>query len=398
MKKILSVLLIFLLTACSSTGSNYVEEEKYIEPINIDHLYDTLSEELQAVFPKQNQEAYIYDDIGLDMPEYTVTDYYGNSVNLSDYKNTNLIIEVSASYCTHCAEQIANNDKIIENTGATVMQFFIEDDNEAIKSFFEENGVDIPSNITVIPANDDLYNYFAYETSIEMVPTFYFFKNGKLTYMNIGIMTYDDFSKIYDYVFGDKALTEEMLNVRDYDDVLNDLSVASKDKLALIDNSEELTVSVIGKSVDFSSMYEADDGAIYSIDDFSKYSGKQLAVFYIGNIHNNLEGEIELINEFKKEHPKLNILTILVDSKDISTSEEYEKLDIKLNTDVMSSSARIPRVFVDTTIAEYPAMLFIEDNTFTGGFYNLESLEKMGRAYETFLGDDSIALRANNSK
>lgn len=402
MKKVLTLLLsILLLTACSTSGSNFVVEKEYVKPLTSSNLSDRLSDELSKVFKTKNKQDYILKDIGIDSPSLVLNDYYGQVVDFNKYKQGNLIIEVSAYWCTHCAQQTANNTKIIENSDVEIIQFFIDGDNDLIKEFYAKEEVEIPSDITVIAENAELQSYFV-STNIQMVPSFYFFKDGKLTYINVGLLTYEEYEAIKEYLFGDKALTRDSLvdnmgksifeNYMDYNDVLNELSSDSKDKLALIDNCEELTVSIIGKDVNFNKLYDEEDGAIYKIDNFGKYLNDELVVFYLGNIHNNLESEIELINNFKAEHKDLNMLAILVDSKDISTSDAYKELDKKLNIDVISSNAEIPQVFVDTLINEYPACVFIQDNKLTGGFYNLESLEKMNRALETFVGENSIAL------
>lgn len=405
MKKLLSLLLIFFLTACSNSGSVFVEEKEYIKPISSGQLIDRLSDDLLNLFPLQNRKDYILKDIGMSVPDLSLVDYFGNTVDFNRYANKNLIIEVSAYWCTHCAEQTAYNNKIVENGEIDIVQFFIEGDKELIKEFYDNEDVEIPTNIKIIPENDDLRAYFV-SSGIEMVPSFYFYKQGKLTYLNVGTFTYERFDQIYDCLFGDKSLNRESLvdnrgnsifdDYREENDLLNDLSISSKDKLALIDGSVDLTLSIMGKGTNFNKLYDEEPNAIFKIEDYGKYINDEMIVFYIGNIFNNLESDIELINSFKKKHPDINMLTILVDSKDISTSNEYAKLPKKLDTDVVSSNSEIPQIFIDTLINEYPAMLFIENNKMTGGFYNLESLDKMEIAYKVFLGEESIALVKNN--
>lgn len=406
MRKILSLLLILiLLTACSTSGSNFVSEREYIKPISSIGLADRLSDELKKIFGSYNLKDYILKDIEMESPDLSLEDYFGEIVDFNNYKEGNLIIEVSASWCTHCAEQTAYNNQIIEKGNVNVIQFFIDGDKELVKEFYDNENVDIPTNIHIIPENPELQAYFV-SSNIEMVPSFYFYKDGKLTFINVGTITYEKYTAMYDYLFGDKAFNKDNLvdnmgksifdKYRDEEDVLNDLSVSSKDKLALIDNSSDLTISTIGKDLALNKLYDEEKDALFKIDNYGKYLDEELIVFYLANIFNNLDGEIELINSFKDKHPDTNMLAILVDNKDLSTSREYAKLPNKLKIDVVSLNAEIPQIFIDTFINEYPAMLFAQDNKLTGGFYDIESLEKMERAYSIFLGDESIALINNN--
>ena len=110
----------------------------------------------------------------------------------------------------------------------------------------------------------------------------------------------------------------------------------------------------------------------------NKYYDKPFVVFYVGYIKDNLEKDVSIINEIASKHKDLNMLTILMDTKDIETSSIYKESELKLNTDIVSSNSEIPKQFLDTSVISYPAALFIQDNVFTGGCHgNLQAIPKL---------------------
>ena len=412
MKKLLTVFLVMLvLFGCSSKEDNKEDREnKYIKPINVfnyyENLNDSLKDKLKTAYGDSDVDNNLIEMIGLELKDMTAVDYYGNPVYFRDLKQGKTIFEIVQYTCEHCKKQVPLTEQIMSKADdVTFVQFFAYGDIDQIDTFYDEAGQSIPKNVIVIPENKELSNYFM-GIGVDATPTFLFYEDGVVKFCKVAELSYAQFLNAYNvsYInsFTKKDLTTNegksvFEGTRTYDDVLNDLSTASKDKLALIDNSEELTINNIGKFVEFYSLYEEDEnGALYKLDSYTQYVNKPLVVFYLGNINDNMKGDILLINNFVDEHPDINVLTLLMDTKDVQTSETYQNMDIELKGDFVSSNAEIPKQFIDTKVGEYLAALFIQDNTFVGGVSGIKTLDTVNRAYDTFIGGDSIALVKNN--
>lgn len=410
MKKILKVfLVVLLLSACAPKNSKEVQD-KYIKPINLVNFYEILNDNLKnrltKVYGDSKVENNLFEMVGKELKDLVVIDYYDNPVYFRDFKQGKVIIEVVQNSCEHCKKQVPLTEEIMKRVNdITFVEYFAYGNVDQINEFYESTNSSIPKDVIIIPENKELSN-FIFDLGVDSTPTFLFCENGIIKFAKIAELSYAQYSNAYDVSYVntftvDDLVTNDNTSVflanRDYNDVLNDLSKASKDKLALIDKSEELTVNVIGQFVEFYSLYQEEEGAIYKLDSYTQYINKPLVVFYLGNIHDNMEDDITLINSFVKNHPDLNVLTLLMDTKDVQTSKVYQEMDLELECDYVSSNAEIPKQFLDTKVNEYLAALFIQENTFTGGVSGIKDLDTIERAYEAFIGDDSIALIKNNT-
>lgn len=412
MKKIISFLLILCLFGC--TASNKQDEtiqnkREYIKPLNKVNLFDELNDktksELLEVYGEDAPLNNILKMFGKDLTDISVNDYYGDVIDFANFKDKEVIIEISQKICEHCQKQIPLTEEILKNEDDIFIQYFAFGTNEEIDEFYGRSSYKMPKELIVIPENEELSKYIT-DLDVDSTPTFLFCKNGVINFACIGETSYAKYLKAKELAFKnplsrDSFVTNDGIDIfsltRDYDDVLNDLSSDSKDKFAIIDNSEELTVNVIGKNVEFNTLYETgDDDPLYTIDNYAKYVNKPLVVFYLANIHENLENDIMLINTFAAHHPDLNMFAILMDNKDLQTSIPYAECKTHLMIDVVSSNAEIPKQLIDNKVNTYPAALFIQDNIFTGGVNSIASSVTIENAYEYFLGDDSIALVDNN--
>lgn len=410
-KLVLLFLIMFMLTSCSSKTIDKDEvSDKYIKPINqidyYDYLNDSLKNKLKNVYEDQKVTNNLLELVDTKLPDINCLDYYDNPVYFRDLSNGKVVFEIVQYSCDHCLKQVPLTEEILKNSDITFVQYFAYGSKEQIDDFYDKADRDIPKDLLVIPENKELSNYFMDE-GVDSTPTFLFYEDGNVRLAKIAELSYAQFinaTKLaYESPFTSKDLVDNNGDdvrklLRTYDDVLDDLSTESKDKLAKITNAEELTINVIGKYLEFYSLYEEEAGAIYKLDTYTKYINKPLVVFYLGYINNNLEDDINLINAFKNNHKDLNVLTILMDTKDIQTSSVYQGIDLELNTDYVSSNSVIPKQLLDTKVNEYLAALFIQDNIFTGGVSGIKSVETIENAYNTFIGEESIALIKNNIK
>lgn len=406
MKKIVTVILLFLLCACSTKEIDKTNE--YIKPLNeinfLNEINDEKKTQLASIYGREEVKNNLLEMVDKRLTDLCVKDYYDNDVDFLKYYNSEIVFEIVQYSCEHCLKQTALTDIILENSDITFIQYFAWGTKEQIDDFYARAKRDMNDKVIVIPQNDELSDYIS-ELKVDETPTFLFFKNGKLKFADTGEIALAKFSNIVDYAYNDNFGINDLVNndgvslfdlYRGYDDVLADLSNENKDKLALVDNSEEVTINTIGNHVDYKTLYEKDGEPLYSIKSFNSYINKDTVVFYVANMNDNLKKDISVINGFISNHQDLKVLTILMDNKDFDTSTAYQELGLMGNFDVVSSTSEIPKVFIDVSVVSYPAAIFIQDDVMTGGFNQIKDIDSLERAYQIFMGDDSLALLKNN--
>lgn len=409
MKKIVSILLVsVLLCACTSSGIKHTKDE-YIKPLHEVNFYDELNNDIKSrldpLYGSVKVNNNLLQMVDKELTDLSVEDYYGNIINFNDYKDENIILEIVQYSCEHCKKQVPLTENIVNNDDITFIQYFAWGDKEQIDEFYDAANMPMSEKVIVIPHDDELSHYVSY-LEVDSTPTFLFINHGKVSFACIAELSYPMYVNIKDYAYSDNTYHQDDfvnnegilvydLN-RSYDDVLNDLSTINKDKLAKIDNSEEITINIIGNELLLNELYEEGENPIYTIETYEKYYNKPLVIFYLGYIKDNLVKDVSIINGFANNHKDLNMLTILMDTKDIETSSIYKESGLKLNTDVVSSNSEIPKQLLDTSVVSYPAALFVQDNIFTGGCHSIVTSEALERAYESFIGEESIALVINN--
>ena len=286
MRKILLIIFTLLLSACSN---NTISDNSvlYMESISEGNIYSYLSEDLKKEFKliNDNKEIpdYVLKGIGRDLSDITVTDIDGNEISFNGSGKT--VIEVVAYWCPHCKNQIVNNEILAENySDISFYQYFNEGDNEQIAEFYGEN--DYPSKMTLIPYNEELSSYFM-SFDPEYYPTFFFFEDGKCTYICHGDIDLARMDRLYYHAFGfmkENLLTDEGINVfevyRDSDTLYNELSDLSRNRIEQLNNSKNLTLRIMSKPVDFNDLYEAEAG-VYSVKSFNDYINSDVTVFYL---------------------------------------------------------------------------------------------------------------------
>lgn len=417
MKKILIFIIILCLFGCKSeeelnnNDNSIIEDmivDKYIEPINevnyFDELNDDIKSDLLGVYGDSEVPNNILEMYGKEFKAVSLSDYYGNTFDFNDYLNIDFVLEISQRICNHCKKQVPLTEEILNNDDVMFIQYFANTDKTGVDEFYEESKHEIPSKLKVLVENKEMSDVIS-EIGVNSTPTFLFVHNNKITLACSGELSYAHYLNAKKFAFDSlidvKSLTNsEGASVfslsRNYDDVLNDLSTTNKDKMALVENCEEVTVRNIGKYVEFFTVYELGEKApLYNLN-FKQYVNKPLVVFYLGNINDNLDDDIRVINEFYSKYQDINMVTILMDNDDFETSLPYSKLENQLLTDVVSSGGEIVKDILDAKVITYPACIFIQDNTIVGGLNSFKNLGTLDLAYNIFMGDDSIALKENN--
>ena len=395
MRKVL-VILFLILTACTNTISD--NSVLYMDPISEGSLYDVLSDDLKKRFESINNsnpvEDYVLNAIGKPITDLKIKDI--DSEEFSFPKEGKVIIEAVAYWCPHCKKQIDNNTLIASQyPDIKIFQYFNEGDKEQILEFYEDKN--IPEDIDIIPYDEDLSAYIM-SFKPQYYPTFFFFEDGVCTYICHGDIDTTRMSILYNNAFNFKK--EELINndgesifdvYIDEDKLFNSLSVQNQQRLLDLKNSKDLTLSIMAKEVYYNDLY-MNDNAQYSLEDFSSYIDARVVVFYLSEL--NLADDIKTINKFIDKHQDIKVLSILCDNKDMNTSNEYKALNIELKGDISSSNGYLPKTLSDLKVA-YPSVVFIENNRFMGGFSDIDDT-KLEFAYNTFLGENSIALKENN--
>ncbi len=405
MKKILIILMTFLLCACTQEeASNNEETYTFIESINETEIFDYLnSDTYNLLYEANNQE--ILDttslkNLGKDLLDYTLYDYYGNVVNLSDYKDSKLVIELVADYCSYCKnETMTYIDDLKESLGdITLIQYFMSGDSEGIESFYKDIEKAIPNNIIVIPCVKDFSSLMQNTYDLEATPTFLFFNNGKLTWYRVGTTSTYELNMFYDIAFENVLDLNDLVDedgnsifsyLRTSEDVKNDLSEDNYQKLLDLDNDEyttSMTLDNLGKTFDFNNQLD-DESSFTSEVNFLDYVDKDLMIVFIEDLSDE---QVTMLNDFYQNNNDIEM--IVLDISDEDTKEKADKLDAK----VVSIMNQVPSFLNEIDFITYPSCLYIKEGIITGVYSNIENLEKLEESVDIFLKDTSIALTKNN--
>lgn len=413
MKKILTILMMFLLCACSSNAISvdYDEDEtsvtqsEFIEPTSEPDIFNLLNYDTKQLLynanGKEDVDTYVIKNLGKELIDASLTDYNGNTINLADYKDKKLVIEVVASWCSHCKEQASTyNDYLLEALGddVTFIQYFANGDKSNIDAFYSEVGIDVPSNIVICINNEEVTNKLLTEYELSLTPSFYFFDSGILTWEVTGTLDSTNYELFKDIAFN-KALDLSTLTdsdgkdilsyIRSEEDVKKDLSEANYSKIEALDNdgyTTSLTLKYMGSDFGFNNVL-SNESEFTSEVYFSDYVNSELIIVFINEYNADY---IKMINDFTSKHSDINV--IVLNTSDENNDQIASAVDAK----VVSIMNEVPEVLNDINMSAFPSALFIKEGTITGAYSNIESSDKLFEAYNLFLTDNSIALLANN--
>lgn len=399
MKKIILVLLLILF-GCSNTETT--NELTYIEPVKEGNLFDFLNADTKSLLKDVNNgecvENITLKNLGKDLPSYELETIDGAVVNLSDYKDSKLVMEVVSIYCGHCKEQALNNNPYIvsNHSDVTFITYFVNADKDSVNAFYKEIGVEHnnPNELITIK-NEKLNDYMSQNYSFNATPTYYFFNKGKMTWCNVGTIDKEDFESLYEFAFNTKFDTKDLTTddgtsifdyIRSIDDVKNDIDEDKYNKLVSLDNDEKttyLTLKHIGQTFDFNNQYNDESNFKSEIDFNIDYTEDQIAFIMVSGYDSEL---IDIINSFYETNKDIKIFVINTSDKD------NEKIAGELKAPLASIMNKIPKFLDSGELGNYPSVLFVQDSIITGIYSNFDTVDNLNSAKELFLGSDSIAI------
>lgn len=417
MKKILVLLLLVIsLFGCSKKEdtNNTVDtnDDKYIKPAIVVNYVDYLNYDLKTLFQSlQTREDGITNKdvsrLGKSLIDITTTDYYGNEIDFNDFKDKKIVLEVVAEWCNNCQSQSKTfSDKLIESLPDDVefVQYFNVGNTQQIEEFYKEIDKEVPSNITILPENEEIKNYLVNDLKLEYYPTFLFFDNGILTWSTWGELSAQNYSRVEDTAFNNHIDLGKLVdnngesifnNGRSTDDVAADLSDINKEKLKAIDSdgkdaSYNTTLNVIGRTVDYSKINEIDLEDTPLIEDYLKYQNEDTIVFFTV-LDSEVQNDYQIINQIISDNPSYKYIVLLKEGTDnVTYNNEI------IGAEVSMSKANVPADLLDLKIERIPTAIFVEKGVITGGIAAIDNAEKVTNNISLFFGDGAIALTKNN--
>lgn len=403
MKKIFILFLIFLLAGCFNKQNEIVQEE-FIEPINDIEVFEYLNSQTKSLLYKancgENVPTYILEMLGKEIKDIVLTDINGNEININDYKESKVVLEIVGFWCSHCKEQtIYFNQKLINAyPDITFIQYFNEGTVEQIKAFYKELLLPLPENIIIVPENKEFTNFILNNFNPNCYPSFFFFNNNILTFVRESLVSLGYMKLIYNAAYVNTVNQDDLVDEngksifeykRSKDDLINDLKENNYKLIELLDNdgvTVKNTLEFMGKKFEFYKQYE-NDSAFNSEVDFLDYLNSDLVIVYY--FYTN-EESIDMINEFYNTNKDIDVIVLNV------SDENNEDLAMKFEPKLVSIMNQVPKQLNDVVFEESPSALYIQNGYITGCYSNIKDIESFNSSVDIFLRDTSIALLKNN--
>ena len=407
MKKVILILLMFLLASCSADSSDTNSESEtleFIKPVEDKEVFSYLNDDASSILKSANSGKSMsnkaLENLGKSLPDLTLKTIDNKEVKLSDYQNQKLVIEVVSIYCSHCKDQTYKyTDEMLDILdGITFIQFFIDGEEDSIKSFYKEINKDIDDRALICAKDDDFNTYIKNTLDVDATPTFLFFNNNAISFFKVGLLDIESFNNLYDVAFENafdiNNLTDSEGNsifnyIRTSEDVLNDLSEDSYNKIKTLDNDDStlnLTLNNIGKTFDFTNQLD-DESTFISEVNFIDYVNSSLMIVRVSEYD---ETFFDLLNDFYKENKDVEMIVINM------SDEDNQKMADKLDMPFCSVLNQIPEKLNEENLGTNPACIFVMQGIITGIYSNIDSLDNLTLAKNTFLTEESIALVKNN--
>lgn len=420
----------FLFVGC--TPKNADEESNspdiaagmYIDPITegnpIDELGKEINKKLNNYFGEP-KDAFNGENLSLigknvDIFDLSVSDINGKQIKLDKYKNTKVFIEIAATYCSHCGDQLKYLSSIREciEDDIDILQIFADKNgnSESIAKFYADNNQKMSNKEIIIQYDFDLVDRFV-TMGVSQTPTFLFVDNG-IVKTALSSFNSKYLKRICDVGFTDTIQRNEIVNdegepiekfYRTYHTLMKEIKPEYKD---VLDQFHESNMYLIGNNAgkyfnwyDLTSDY--DDGFIKK-ESFSEYDGEDVIIFGLSNDdEKELTKEIEYINNFADNNKDINCLIVFLDDTEYynhNTSNVYFKSGATAKCGVVSSRSSVPYLIDDIAYefvyeGNVPMMLFVENNYITGMCVGMESFNNLNKLIDMFFGENCITLTKN---
>lgn len=159
-------------------------------------------------YPDTFSMEYALKTIGQEMPAFKAKDMNGNTVTSDDYKGKSYIVNVSKSTCEVCQEMAPVIQKLEKNADdIAVLNLYPIDTTAEVKAHREKNKWAKDSVAIVGDKNESIQKLAVEKLAIATVPTLLFVdKDGKISYINIGLTDEILLSDMKEKAFGDEKL------------------------------------------------------------------------------------------------------------------------------------------------------------------------------------------------
>ncbi len=407
-RKLLLLLLFFLLMGCKPVEEKNEDIIEYIDPAKDIFIFSALDSGTQYRIRKANGNKdysnYQFKMLFQDVYEGQLHDINGDLIDLKGSEK--LIIEVVSVECSHCRKQNESINDFLEHFDGTFIQYFNIGDNEEIREFYGDS--EIPEELIVISRDEDFKEYLLHELGLKKYPSLLAYYEGKLSFMVDGETDIIGFREFCDLSFEKRLSRDDLIDKdgndlltinRTIDDVKNDLSIENQNRIKALDNdgyTAELTYSLMSQKVDFTRISnKKSDIYINEIDDFTIYQDDELVLLYTYLKDDSQIDRVEFINTLMEDNPDLSFIVVLVEGMD-SSSNALRNMKVRFNCPVVSTLGYIPEDFFRFSIAGYPSAVFVNRGTFTGAYSNIKDKESFKKATEIFLGEGCVAYKTNN--
>lgn len=136
---------------------------------------------------EQVVQAEVGTEVGMQAPDFTLTNMNGEEVSLSDYQGQKVFLNFWASWCPPCKKEMPDMQKLHENYGdqLKILTVNIGESKSATANFMMQNKL----NFTVLL---DKNKSTAQNYLVRGIPTSYFLdENGEITEKVVGAVNYE---------------------------------------------------------------------------------------------------------------------------------------------------------------------------------------------------------------
>ena len=409
-KKTLSFFLILLLIC--GCGEKQEEEKKdrsqeieYLDPVRDVFIYSELDELLQERIKKANCNEefknYQFQMLGTEIYEDGLKDIHDDDIDLKSFEL--FCLDVVSVECGHCRKQLPVIADLAKESDIPIIQYFNVGTTDEILDLYEEEDVDIPEQLIVIPRDQGMAHYISSVLGLKQYPTFVSYENGKVVFNAVGEIDEESFDAVREISFSDPVdadlIREKMELNRSVEDLKADLSSENLAKLEALDHDDytmQLSFELMGRKLDFDDISRRkSDVYLNQIDDFSVYEDKRLVLIYTYLRDNSETEKVKFINELMSVSDEVDYIVVLIEGME-SSSAALKNMQIGFTCPVASNLGYMPDDFYSFGLIAYPTAVFVDRGTFTGAYSDITDKETFENAIDIFLSDDSIAYKHNN--
>ncbi len=192
MKKIYLILLIVMVfaTACSSAEDNIIDNDKAPDSI----MFKS-AEEVDDKTDRGGSQDPVDIALGLESPDFTLTNLDGEEVSLSDYRGKIVIVNFWATWCKWCDLEMPDLNKIYtENEDIVVLAVNVMEDEQTVKKYIEEGGYEFEVVL-------DTEGKIASDYLVNGLPNSYFVdKDGILQFIEMGMISNEKLVNVVDAI------------------------------------------------------------------------------------------------------------------------------------------------------------------------------------------------------